>query len=159
MRYNKNMSKKKQLFFAAVAVLSIAILAGAALTNRVFIKPQVVQNAQSTQAAVYYPSALPSGYTVDQSSLSQTSSATVYIIKTASELLNVSIQPQPDRAIIEKFEKEQLGLPETINNVTIGQIRGRLTASMQIDDNWIILTGPTTMKYADFVAIATSFKK
>ena len=131
------------------------------LTTTLVIKnsdPLPAPSPSPSQIRAIYPSSVPDGYRVDKTSLSETREVATYTITTpAKDTVLVSIQQKPSDAVLEKFETEQLGLPETINNITVGQVRGRVVASFTKDSQWILLNAPPTVSYNVLAEIAAEF--
>lgn len=113
---------------------------------------------------LYYPTGLPEGFTVDESSIDMSDKALIFTISygDGSKLI-ISEQPRPVSLDIEKFHIERFVEPQTYfindNRIVVGKLLSTITASIPKDTTWIIIKSTENIEYSILAEIGATFTK
>lgn len=115
---------------------------------------------------LYYPDALPEGYSIDNSSFSLSDAALIFSISYSDgkKKLHVSEQPKPITLNLDEFYAKRFISPETSftagNRIVVGSLASVKTASVVYDDvTWILIKAPNGIEQETLRQIAGSFRK
>jgi hypothetical protein len=111
---------------------------------------------------LFYPTGLPSGFDFDRSSVSQTDQVVSYIVSYNQKPIFVSLQPLPDKSVVNDFETQKLSLPEeipsSVGNAVVGQVHGTTVASITTGKTWVLVTSQTSVEKSVLAQIIGSLK-
>lgn len=145
----KRFVKRWQWFFVVVLVLvggTIVILWKVGGANPSPIPSQVTKQVKFS---LYYPKELPSGYILDQNSITSEHDTVVYTLQSADKSIVVTQQPNPQ----EKILFERLGgfspLGTSVGQAYIGQVDGRQVVLAQTATTLITITAGDGTARAD----------
>jgi hypothetical protein len=141
--------------FILLIVIATVVLVGRPAKQSAFLTSEIQSRAGFP---LYYPARLPSGYTVDKTTLSTTNKVVTYQIKDPrGKSLFVSLQPRPNNFDIEAFNREVISdgisLTTTVGAATIGRLRENQVASILTEETWVLISDPNAVPQQELKTI------
>ncbi|HYH74455.1 MAG TPA: hypothetical protein VD735_00680 [Candidatus Saccharimonadales bacterium] len=121
----------------------------------------------NTNLTLFYPTTLPEGYALDETSIDQTNDVISYVAEKPgkpSRYINFSIQPRADKFDFNTFYNTTLvksfKFTTTLGEATVGsmQSNGNTVGSLINGDTWIIVSAPAAVKSSEVQTIIADLK-
>lgn len=154
------MRKLVILFAVIIALISIVFLLWVQNNNP---SPLSKLSEQST-FPIYQPGSLPSGYTIDESSISLTSQALLFTAKSkeGDQTLIFTETPVPAEYDFESFYKTRFIGAQDVSSLygrgKVGIMDNMMAGSLATDSTWILVKGPENLPASEMVFVIERLK-
>ena len=159
---------RRLIFITSIVVVCLLAVGGFTLflitRSSQSSKPTVLGVFQKqVDYALYYPTKLPVGYEVDESTISSGDGVVIYQIShTSGDKINVSLQKKPDGFDYEEFYRETLQSPKSellpIGKITFGKINRGSLASIEAGNTWILINSTSPLEYDQLKPLIQAFE-
>jgi hypothetical protein len=157
----KNSKKKLRIIRKSVLILIPILIVGAVFLFTHQKSAPIPKNIQSAvNFTLYYPSKLPSGYSIKEDSFSQGSNVVTYYAQNShNDRLLFSIQPRPVQISLDDFNKRvmqnKVDVLSNVGTASVGNINNKATGSLIAPKSWVLITSSSnagTKTIADTLA-------
>ncbi len=159
-------AKKRRLLKLFIILLILAALAGGVFLayRKYYVKnPFPADIRQNAGLDLLYPTKLPTGYTIDPTSMQQTNGILLYDATSGSNRLVFTLQKTPSTFDFATFYKQQLQDNQQFSTpygqAAVGKNSNRYLGSLVDGNTWLLLsTNTSSLSASDFTQTLNSLK-